>query len=188
MTAELELNQAGALVISHRNEAGLRDGIAEVLRMYGWLTSTEHHIEGWGRIDIVASSAHRTIGIEVKLHLDTASKCRKAAQQVDNYRRAAPYFHDIALVVSSFNADLMGDYGMAYAVWPQTVSSFLTSMGHTDVRDTHVRAHGEYLKAKAEYELHLAAMRNLSLFRGSPLGARHELLLPEKEPSAGATA
>lgn len=184
----VRLGVGGSLVIHHTNEAELRDGVAEILRMSGWIVSTEHHIDGWGRIDIVASSEERTVGIELKLDLNTASKCRKAAQQVDNYRRALPHFHEIALVATSFNPDLMDEYAMAYRVWPQTVSSFLVSMQGADVRDTHLRAHREFAKAKAEFERHLAILRHLSLHRGSPLGAFHDLPPVEKEPSAAATA
>lgn len=108
MSADVGLDDRGLAYVTWGSEYDLRDGVAEVARMFGWAASTEVPLSGWGRVDVVASAATTTLAIELKRSLRTTGEVRSAFMQA--YRRAHLNGATVILSAATFDDDVVSQY------------------------------------------------------------------------------
>lgn len=110
MSAGVDLDDRGLAYVTWGSEYDLRDGVAEVARMFGWVASTEVPLSGWGRVDVVASAATTTLAIELKRSLRTPGEVRSAFMQAATYRRAHLNGATVILSAATFDDDVVSLY------------------------------------------------------------------------------
>lgn len=184
MTECITLNDSDGFVLEWSSEFDIRDGLAGIALRYGWRVETEHVIPGWGRPDLYLSTSEMAVAVEIKTELATPSKCRKAIQQTDNYRRAMPEVSGAYLVAAHVNQSVMEPYATAYpAVTVMTVAQFFGALAGLCVSlpERHKRALRGLREAERELELRRRIVSDLSRYESSPLAPRVDAVLLSKE-------
>lgn len=126
MSGRVTVNEGGNFAFDWGTEFDIRDALAEIAQLTGWIASTEHVVNGWGRPDIYLEASLTRIAVEVKTELQTRSACRKAIQQTAGYRRAMPEVELAILVAAEINEAAMIDYKLSYPeVWVLTAHEFI---------------------------------------------------------------
>lgn len=175
MTAHLSLCGDNGFTINYASEFDLRDGLAKYAQLCGWDVETEYVVHGWGRPDLVLTCPPGlSIAAELKVDLSTASKCRKAVQQADAYRRAMPEITHVALVAGHVNREVMEPYAAAYPhIWVRTAQEFLDTMANllVGLNERHRTAVVRYRELQEELELSRRVISDLSLAVQSPCAA-----------------
>lgn len=178
--------QDGSFVLSYRDEASVRRGLARLARAAGWFEVREEvAIPGWGTIDLLLrpSRGWTPVLLELKLDLTRPAAVRKAFQQIDGYSRGwtAEHGEQSTPVLSAGEEDIatVDRIGLAY---PQvTYMPLSTAISHM------VRARGA---VPARYNVAVqraAALRNELALHDAVVEAvrRH---VPVERPSATAAA
>lgn len=178
MSADLRLVGEDDWQLFYNTEFDLRDGLAYSAELCGWHVETEHVIPGWGRPDLYLRSGNEfVVAAELKLDLQTPSRCRKAIQQADTYRAALPEVTYSCLVATSINREAMEPYQSAYPFVLVFTANQFTQWLRGAARGMEARHRVAFDRFKAacqEVELRRRVLGELSEFNSSPLGVHIE--------------